>query len=315
MFLSKRMKNCCSLWVGFVFLVSLSIFTGCASTDDIGRMQWDINQLRSDINKIRKNSQSTTRMEAVNKQLDAIEESQKTNSTTISDLMIQVQSLTSEFQVLTGRFEESKYFSEKSATELLEDKNTLSEKIRELELAMAELEKKTDKALIPPPPPPQPVPLKKETTKTVVTAPGQKMNAVNGSKSQKDTVKDLYMSAYESYNKGNLDEARQSFGDLIKNYPENDYSDNARFWMGEVYYKEGKFEDAILSYQELFDKNPKSDKVPGAMLKQGLAFYALKDEKTGSIILEKLIEKYPFTEQAKLAKRKLSKRAVPSKTN
>ncbi len=49
------------------------------------------------------------------------------------------------------------------------------------------------------------------------------------------------------------------------------------------------------------------------MLKQGLAFYSLKDQKTGKIILGKLIEKYPDSEQAKLAKKKMKKTVVPGK--
>ncbi len=76
-------------------------------------------------------------------------------------------------------------------------------------------------------------------------------------------------------------------------YSKNEYSDNARFWIAESYYKDGNYEDAILAYEELFKKNPGSDKESGAMLKQGLAFYALKDRKTGKIILEKLMDKYP----------------------
>jgi len=96
-------------------------------------------------------------------------------------------------------------------------------------------------------------------------------------------------------------------------YPENEYSDNARFWVAESYYAEGGYEDAILAYEELFKKNPESDKVPGAMLKQGLAFYALKDNNTGKIVLEKLIEKYPDSEQAKLARKKINKPVPPRK--
>ena len=46
------------------------------------------------------------------------------------------------------------------------------------------------------------------------------------------------------------------------------------------------------------------------MLKQGLAFYALKEKKTGQLILEKLIEKFPDSEQARLAKKKMKQRVV-----
>jgi TolA-binding protein len=46
--------------------------------------------------------------------------------------------------------------------------------------------------------------------------------------------------------------------------------------------------------------------------KQGLSFYALKDEKTGKIVLEKLIEQFPNSEHAPLAKKKIGK-TTPSK--
>ena len=41
------------------------------------------------------------------------------------------------------------------------------------------------------------------------------------------------------------------------------------------------------------------------MLKQGLAFFSLKDNDTGRVILEKLLEKHPDSEQAGAAKKKL----------
>ena len=289
-------------------LCSVILITGCASTDDIGRMQWDINDLRSEVKKLKKTSQSTARMDSINTKLDEMEETQKSTGQTVSDLLIQVQTLTSEFQVLTGRFEESRYFSEKSSAELLESKDMLVAKMKELEQSVADLEKKLAKAMVSPPVKKTVIPKKEVTQKTGAAKEVKKEAGDN--KDTVSAVKDTYMSAYQAFKDGNTSDAREKFNSLLKDFPENDYSDNARFWIGETYYKEGKFEDAILAYQELFDKNPKSDKVPGAMLKQGLAFYSLKDQKTGKIILEKLVEKYPDSDQAKLAARKIKKPSV-----
>jgi TolA-binding protein len=41
------------------------------------------------------------------------------------------------------------------------------------------------------------------------------------------------------------------------------------------------------------------------LLKQAYSFIALGDRKTGTIILEKLIEKYPDSKEAELARKKL----------
>ena len=308
---------------------SVFIISGCASTEDTGRMQWDINELRTEVNKIKKTSKSTARMEKINRQLEGLEESQKSTGQTVSDLMIQVQTLSSEFQVLTGRFEESRYFSEKSSSELIESKDQLLVKMKDIEFELAELKKKTDHSRV----------LAEQARKEEAEKAAQLKKAeeaaqlkrtAEAKKAEKTVVKrvkqpiakkeegnsrvkDIYMAAYQDFKEGNIADAREKFTSVISDHDENDYSDNARFWIGETYYKEENFEDAILAYQELFDKNPKSDKVPGALLKQGLAFYAIKDQKTGKIILERLIEKYPDTDQAKLAVKKIKKPSVPPK--
>jgi TolA-binding protein len=47
-------------------------------------------------------------------------------------------------------------------------------------------------------------------------------------------------------------------------------------------------------------------KAAAALLKQGMAFQALGDGKSAKVVLQKLIESYPATEEAKRAKEKLA---------
>ncbi len=302
-------------------LCSLLVISGCASTEDTGRLQYDVNTLRDEVSNLKKTSKSTARMEKINKQLDGLEDSQKSTSQTVSDLLIQVQNLSSEFQVLTGRFEEARYFSEKSSSELIESKDELLAKMKELEFALADIKKKEDRAML----------LAEQAKKEEAEKADQQKRAEEARKLKKaeakkvkkaaakkddgnSSVKTLYMSAYQDFKEGDLVDSREKFQSLLRDFSENDYSDNARFWIGETYYKEENFDDAILAYQELFDKNPKSDKVPGALLKQGLAFYQSGNKDVGKTILEQLIKKYPNTEPAKLALRKIKKPSVPPKT-
>ena len=240
------------------------------------------------------------------KRLNALEEQQKATSRTVSDLLIQVQSLNSEFQMLTGRFEEAKYFSEKSSTELLQSKEMLTAKLTELEVSIGELKKEIEKlkeAAMEKPVQKSPPPKKSAGTEKPEKSAGKPALS----------VKDVYLEGYSLLRAGKLAEARTKFTSVLKDFPDNEYMDNARFWIGDSYYKEGRYEDAILSYEDLFKHHPDSDKVPGAMLKQGLAFFAIKDSRTGTIILEKLIDKYPASEQAALARKKLRKSVVKKK--
>ena len=143
---------------------------------------------------------------------------------------------------------------------------------------------------------------------------GEVSKKENMKETKSTEIKESYMAAYESFKAGSISEAREKFESFIRDYPENEYTDNARFWIAESYYRENSFEDAILAYEDLFRKNPDSDKIPGAMMKQGLAFFALKDMDTGRLILEKLLEKYPDSEQAGAAKKKLEE-SKPKKNN
>ena len=296
----------------FFALSSLLIFSGCV-TEDIGRMQWELTELRTDVNRINEKSQDIeTRFPGQKQQFDKksreLEDSQKATAETVSDLLIRVQALTSEVQTLTGQVEENKYFSEKSSAEQTEGRNVMLAKLKELETAVEDLKKEiaAQKAA------PAPAEEKTEKYGTAVT-PDKTDKTKTPGKEEKTNVKDVYMAGYQAYKDNRSKEAKEKFLSVINSFAENEYTDNARFWLGETYYRDENYEDAILAYEELFRKNPDSDKIPAAMLKQGLAFFSLKDNKTGKIILEKLIEKYPGSEQAELAKKKLNKPAVPKK--
>ncbi len=317
-----------------VIIVVISVW-GCATTDEVGKIQYDVNKLRAEVFSIKKKSATIENKlpdqeDLFQKKINALEETQSATARTVSDMLIQLQSLTSEFQMLTGRFEESRYFTEKNSTEALKSKETQEVKMKNLELTVDDLKKKIEELKIINTKLVQVnadlsradakinkdiAALKARKPQTVEKKPANTKPAEKKPSVQNEKIKTLYMEGYESFKSGKTVEARARFSSVLNDYGENDYSDNARFWIAESHYKDGSYEDAILAYEDLFKKNPDSDKIPGAMLKQGLAFYAIKDKKTGEIILEKLIAKYPDSEQAKLAMKKMRKTVVPEKNN
>ncbi len=297
-----------------IIMCGALLISGCATSEDLGKIQWELNELKADVKGVREKSHSIeTSMPGQKKQLEQkireLEATQRSTAKAVSDLIVTTQDLTTEFQVMTGRFEEARYFSEKDSSELHENSNTMSAKLSELELSLNELKKKLGDAEAA-----AKATAEKEAAAKAEEAAKKPVQAdKKAPSSNSSAVKDIYMAGYQAFKKGDMPEAREKFLNIINGFEKNEYSDNARFWIGETYYKEENYEDAILAYEELFKKNPESDKVPGAMLKQGLAFLSLKDKKTGTIILEKLIEKYPDSEQANLAKRKINKPVVPKK--
>lgn len=116
---------------------------------------------------------------------------------------------------------------------------------------------------------------------------------------------DLYKDAYESYQKGDYEGARRKFEAFLKQYPNTELSDNAQFWIGETYYGKKDYEKAILEYEKAIAKYPEGDKVAAALLKQALAFLELGDKTNGRNLLKRVMERYPRSEQADMAKKRL----------
>ncbi|MBI5740692.1 MAG: tol-pal system protein YbgF [Nitrospirae bacterium] len=319
----------------FFILLSSLILSGCvATTDDMGRMQWHINELRTEIKNIKEKTpeQLQLQREKLDKDIREIQKAQESATKSVSDLLLQLQSLTSEFRTLTGRFEEARYYSEKNSAEMKAEREELTSKLRDMETALDDLKKKMSQLETAEPSAKQDEAKQEEglkgpdagKTTEADTASGEGKAAEDISATQgpekaegpaetpKPDVKDIYMTGYQAFKDGKTGEAREKLASVLKDYPDNEYADNARFWIAESYFKDGNYEDAILAYEELLKKNPRSAKVPDALLKQGLSFYSLKDEKTGKIILEKLIQDYPDSDQAAAAKKKIGKPA-PSK--
>ncbi|MDY6905196.1 MAG: tol-pal system protein YbgF [Thermodesulfobacteriota bacterium] len=123
---------------------------------------------------------------------------------------------------------------------------------------------------------------------------------------QADATEDqIYTFARQVFDLGDYAAAREAFEALLKRYPGSDKSDNARFWIGETYYREKWYEKAILEYQQVIDNYPEGNKVPDALLKQGIAFHQIGENMNGRLVLKKLIKQYPDSNQAALARKQL----------
>lgn len=145
--------------------------------------------------------------------------------------------------------------------------------------------------------------------------PGEKVaetdlpTAAPDSKAQSQTStmeNDLYKFAMQAFESGDFQAARDALTKLLETYPKSEICDNARFWIGETYYREKWYEKAILEYQKVIDTYPKGNKVPDALLKQGMAFHNINDNTNARLVFKKLIDKFPGTSAATIAKKKMS---------
>jgi tol-pal system protein YbgF len=304
----------------WIILVLVVLFFGCATSEDVRILDEDIRRFPSQLNLMQKDE------DALRRELSAF---QKKNQEEISalqtetkrlqtDLPLRLENLQSEMRILSTGVEEYKEFLKKPSREIdrvkedigsrtkvleergktFEEKNrtledqtkALGEKIKGIEDRFKGLEEKiTGLAAklteMEKPPPTKEVPAEVKGVST--------------------SVGDLYKDAYETFQKGNLEGARRKFEAFLKQYPNTELSDNAQFWIGETYFLKKDFEKAILEYEKAIVKYPEGDKIPAVLFKQALAFLELGDKTNARNLLKRVIERYPHSEQAEMAKKRL----------
>ncbi len=115
----------------------------------------------------------------------------------------------------------------------------------------------------------------------------------------------IYSAAKAHFDQGRMDKARDGFLKLIQSYPKSANADNAQFWIGETYFQQKWYEKSILEYQKVIEKYPKGNKVSAALLKQAIAFQKIGDKSNAKLILNELTQKYPSSNEGKIATQKL----------
>ncbi len=96
-------------------------------------------------------------------------------------------------------------------------------------------------------------------------------------------------------------EGRELMISFLKRYPEDPLAINAAYWVGEAYYAEKNYEKAILQFEDVIQKYGDHPKVAAALLKQGLAFDTLGDRASARLLLQRTVERFPASQEAKKA--------------
>lgn len=302
------MRGKLSLLIPCLLLIMLP---GCATTSDMDTLKNDISNIKSELATQRKNSaeisaslgavsQDVTalkeRTEGVVKEyaFTAIRESQ-------SSLLTQTSDLSKELQTMKGRFDENKYFIDKAIKELLAEKELQQAKITGLENELKALKLREPVAVVK-----EEAPVKNGTGSAEKTPATPASPEVKPEDSGPMDPQRLYDEAQIDFREKRYPEARQKFEKFVKDFQKHALTPNSYYWTGESLFAEKKYEDAILAYETFLKKFPENDKVKGAMLKQAYAFIEMGDRKTGKVILERIIEKYPTSKEAELAEKKIA---------
>ena len=116
----------------------------------------------------------------------------------------------------------------------------------------------------------------------------------------------MFTSAVEEYRKGSYRTARSGFEDLIRTYPDYDQNARAQVYIGDAFKSEGNTAAADSVYQLVETRYPNSPDVAGALWRRGRMLWDANKKGEARIVLNRLINKYPQSDEAALAKDLLS---------
>jgi tol-pal system protein YbgF len=128
-------------------------------------------------------------------------------------------------------------------------------------------------------------------------------------------IRAQYQQAFKLLKQSQYEQAIKAFREFLSSNPENEYSDNAQYWLGESFYVTRQFESALIEYNKLLSAYPDSKKLTHSLLKVGFCYHELGQLDEAVTRLEKLKQQHPGTTAARLADERLKKIAQSGEQN
>jgi len=122
-----------------------------------------------------------------------------------------------------------------------------------------------------------------------------------------------YEAALGLFKSGRHKDAANAFLNFIKAYPASPFLPSAHYWAGSGHYQLGEYKKAIELFSKLVATWPEDAKAPDALLGEANCQQESGDAKGGRNTLETLVEKYPGSAAAVVAKQRLTPRPPPKK--
>ena len=297
----KIMKSAALAVCCLIFLLA-----GCASQNDVVILDERLMVLE------RQNQELQQQNESIKKQLQTqFEKIGKTNQSAETDLRglyarlnADMDAMRQNIALLNGRLDVMDHLVQNKTAEYDSMSKKIQEQMDALTPQIAKIEQRSNEI-------DQYLNLERSSGRTASTDGNKAKSGTSEAKApvgdgqEKQNPEKLYTEAKQAYDSGQIEKSRQLFQLFLKSNPDSKDADNAQFWIGETYYREKWYEKAILEYQNVIEKFPKGNKVPAAMLKQGMAFMELGDKSNARLLLKELEKKYPASNEAKIAAKKL----------
>jgi tol-pal system protein YbgF len=239
--------------------------------------------------------------QAVDARMNKIEEAFKSQA--LLDLFTQIEALKVEMNKLRGQIEV-----------LNNNVENTSKRQRDMYLDLDTRVRRFEQQGGPPPAaeaPAAPVAPPAATGAAAGTAPPAAPAAVVVANADSGAETRAYEAAQGQRRMGNYQGAIVAFQNFIKQYPKSTLAPRAQYWIGDSYFNLRDFKLAIGSQQTLLKTYPDSPSVPDSMLNIASSQIEMGESVIGRKTLEELVAKFPISEAAEKAKRRIAAMNAP----
>jgi tol-pal system protein YbgF len=133
-----------------------------------------------------------------------------------------------------------------------------------------------------------------QKTEPATAPPGFEATSVVG-----QTATDIYLKAFSDYASGRFNEAISGFNRFLERFPDNDFSGNAQFWLGECYYSQRLLSRALSEFSLVAERYPDGSKAPDALLRMANLYLELNQPDQQRQTEDLLLKLYPQSNAGK----------------
>ena len=141
-----------------------------------------------------------------------------------------------------------------------------------------------------------------------------------GAATSAGTPQESYQAAYLDFSRGRYPIAIGAFRDFVRRFPDSPLADSAQYGIGESYFSMARasaaagqtekskqeLEQSVQEFRRVLANYPRGSKVPTALYKEALALTELKQTALAQSRLQYLLDHFPQSEEASLAKERLA---------
>ena len=294
-----------------VFGVTLAL-AGCADVMADDPLQQDVAQLRHDVNALMVAANRGRGETETLSQLDRRSKEQASESARqASALTTRIDNMSAELSRLSARLDD------------------VSQRVEHLGRQVQSAATPPPRPANPPPPtaPPVAAPRPPASGQSAVARPGESVTGLTepsapGTTPQAGgaTPQESYQAAYLDFSKGRYTLAIPALREFVRRFPDSPQADSAQYAIGESYFSLARasassgqadksrqeLEQAVQEFRKVMVNYPRGNKVPTALYKEALALMELKQTTLAQARLQYLLDHFPQSEEAPLAKERLA---------